>query len=352
MTVSSIDIKNNRIEVFDIAKGLGILLMVMGHTGFGMGFDKIIHTFHMPLFFFISGYFYRPEKNKDFKKYLIHQINVLLVPYLIFAIFYETLHYIYVGEISVQYFVKSVLSSNHNRIDVAGALWFLMALFSAKIIYNILEHKIKSISSLTIVILVISLLSMTFRRYEIFLPLCLDSALSMLIVIHVGYLFYIYRDQGLLHKLSTLSPLLIIILSVLFFATGFANDHVNIRRNRYGIEVLYLISCFCGIILTMNLSRLLSAPSHKFLKIINKTLSFWGRESIVFLLINELFLFIASELFIVVGVSKEIIADNYIIRFLFMIVALICMSMVALLSRKPPLSFLFGNVKLFKKSNQ
>ncbi|MCM1139501.1 MAG: acyltransferase family protein [Muribaculum sp.] len=319
----------------------------MGHTGFGGGFDKIIHTFHMPLFFFISGYFYRPEKNRDFKKYLIHQINVLLIPYLIFALFYEILHYIYVGEASVQYFIKSLLSSNHNRIDVAGALWFLMSLFSAKIVYNLLEHNIKSISNLTITIITISLLSMTLRRFDIYLPLCLDSALSMLIVVHIGYLLYVYRDKGILHKLSSLNPALIVVIVAIFFITGFANDHVNIRRNRYGVEVLYLISCFCGILLTMNLSNLLSKPTHKILVLIKNTLSFWGRESIVFLLVNELFLFIASELFIVIGVSKSLVAENYLVRLLFMIVAMILMSVLALISRKRPFTYLFGKTKIF-----
>ena len=44
---------------FDILKGLGILLMIMGHVGFGELFSKYIHAFHMPLFFLISGYFYK-----------------------------------------------------------------------------------------------------------------------------------------------------------------------------------------------------------------------------------------------------------------------------------------------------
>ncbi len=348
MGVTQIDINKNRIEAFDIAKGIGILLMVMGHTGFGMDFSKIIHTFHMPLFFFISGYFYRPQKNNNFKSYLIHQLNVLIVPYLVFAVFYEILHYIYVGDWSLQYFLKSLVSSNHNRIDVAGALWFLLSLFSCKIIYCILQHRIKGLLPLTITISVISFLAMTLRKFSIMLPLCVDSALSMLIIVHAGYLLYAYRDKRLLHRLSTLSPGIFILVVILFIACGFLNDDVNIRRNRYGTEVLYLISCIGGIVLTMNIAHMLSKPANKVLTFLRESLSFWGRESVVFLLTNELFIFIVSEFFVVVGVSQSLVSSNLWFRAIILLGAMALMSLLALLSRKSPFTYIFGKKALFK----
>lgn len=352
--MGTVNLNHNRIESFDIAKGIGILLMVMGHTGFGDVFDKLINTFHMPLFFFVSGYFYRPEKTKSFKEYLIHQINVLIIPYLVFAVFYEILHYIFTGDFSIQYFAKSLLSSNHNRIDVAGALWFLLALFSSKIIYCLLEHKIKGLLNLSIVVIVISFVALTLRKFDIKLPLCIDTALSMLIMIHSGYLLYAYRGQQLLHRFSTLyiSPIVIISLITLFFATGLFNDNVLVRRNRYGIEVLYFISCFCGIILTMNVSHILSRQSNEIMSKIKGVFSFWGRESIVFLLINELFLFIASELFIVWGAPRNFVAENYWIRGLIVLGAMALMSIIALFSKKPPLAYFFGKMILFNRKKQ
>lgn len=346
--MSPINIKSNRIEAIDIAKGIGILLMVMGHTGFGGVFDKLIHTFHMPLFFFVSGYFYRPDKTKDFRQYLLRQINLLIVPYLAFALFYELLHYLYVGEMSWGYFFKSLLSSNHNRIDVAGALWFLMALFSAKIVYSILDHNIKGLFARTIVIGIISLSAMTFRRFDIYLPLGLDTALSMLIVIHLGYLLYVYRDRNFFHRLSNLSPWLLIAVLALFLISGLYNDHVIVRRNKYGIEVLYFLSCMCGILLTMNISSLLSNAGRCFLRKVKDMFAFWGRESIVFLLVNELFLFITSEMFIVIGFSRDTVEHNYWFRLLFMLVAMGLMSILALFSGKSLLGYIFGKKRLIK----
>ena len=50
--MGSVSVKksNYRDETIDILRALGILLMVMGHIGFGGAFDKFIHAFHMPMF--------------------------------------------------------------------------------------------------------------------------------------------------------------------------------------------------------------------------------------------------------------------------------------------------------------
>lgn len=50
-----------RLDYIDIFRALGIILMVMGHIGFGSKFDKFIHAFHMPIFFWISGFFIKKE---------------------------------------------------------------------------------------------------------------------------------------------------------------------------------------------------------------------------------------------------------------------------------------------------
>lgn len=51
-----IESNNKRVEYFDIFRGLGIILMIMGHIGFGRYFDYFIHAFHMPMFFFAGGH--------------------------------------------------------------------------------------------------------------------------------------------------------------------------------------------------------------------------------------------------------------------------------------------------------
>lgn len=49
-----------RNQAIDIAKGVGIFLVVYGHTIKGTEFRTFLYAFHMPLFFVISGLFFRP----------------------------------------------------------------------------------------------------------------------------------------------------------------------------------------------------------------------------------------------------------------------------------------------------
>ena len=73
---------------------IGIVLVVLGHTGdgFRMGSDIFpYYSFHMALFIFISGYFYNP-KNEDniwgTNGYIAKKVTKLLIPYFIWNLVY------------------------------------------------------------------------------------------------------------------------------------------------------------------------------------------------------------------------------------------------------------------------
>lgn len=75
--------------------------MVMGHVGFGVLFDKWIHGFHMPIWFFISSCFL--DTSKSMKLYILKKTKTLLVPYLCFGLFYEVLWSVISGAKSTGY---------------------------------------------------------------------------------------------------------------------------------------------------------------------------------------------------------------------------------------------------------
>lgn len=62
--------RQTRIEWIDIVKGIGLLCVILGHLSAPNQIARIlVYSFHMPLFFFISGYLY---KSKDLKKVIIN----------------------------------------------------------------------------------------------------------------------------------------------------------------------------------------------------------------------------------------------------------------------------------------
>ena len=87
---SELNIANNRIEYLDIARCIGIILMIMGHVGFSKRFDHFIHAFNMPMFFIISGYLFTLKHQEElfFKEYLIKKFKSLIIPYISFGIFH------------------------------------------------------------------------------------------------------------------------------------------------------------------------------------------------------------------------------------------------------------------------
>ena len=57
-----------RNQSIDIAKAVGIILMVVGHfNGLPLWFEKWIFSFHMPLFFILSGYLFKPKIDRRIK---------------------------------------------------------------------------------------------------------------------------------------------------------------------------------------------------------------------------------------------------------------------------------------------
>uniref|UniRef100_UPI0026EC4C95 acyltransferase family protein n=1 Tax=Enterocloster clostridioformis TaxID=1531 RepID=UPI0026EC4C95 len=76
--------KETRIEYIDLARGISIVIMILGHLGFGETFDHLIHTFHMPIWFFITGWF--AQNTKFSLRWVRKKTRQLLIPYFAFGL--------------------------------------------------------------------------------------------------------------------------------------------------------------------------------------------------------------------------------------------------------------------------
>lgn len=126
-----------RLKHIDIAKGLGIILVVWGHSLIEFG-HYIIYMFHMPLFFYLSGIFHRPGKYNELvtKKY-----KGLIIPLLIFIIVLFPMSY---------FSSESILRTMPPHLNgVFGPLWFLISLFFLSVIYHPMQN-IRSVPRLLI----------------------------------------------------------------------------------------------------------------------------------------------------------------------------------------------------------
>lgn len=132
--MSSVENKS-RVTYLDLAKGVGIILVVLGHMENIPGELRIwISSFHMPLFFVISGMLIamKKEENRTLSDNLVKKAKGILIPYMWFSFIYIPIDImnLYIQNVDKHTFVQNILDS----VTMAGVsvMWFLPALFIAE----------------------------------------------------------------------------------------------------------------------------------------------------------------------------------------------------------------------------
>lgn len=108
--------EHKRYDWLDLAKGVGIIFVVWGHTLFPI--HAAIDVFHMPLFFILAGI---TLKEMNMPTFLLKKIDSIFIPYVFFSVVSVPFSYIVPHE--------SIFN---------GPLWFLQTLFVALIMVQIL----------------------------------------------------------------------------------------------------------------------------------------------------------------------------------------------------------------------
>lgn len=148
---------SKRLTYIDIAKGIGIVLVVLGHcipdatspTGISVPayrwLHDVIYSFHMPLFFFLAGFMVsrqkmlaRAQKPLDLVR---KRISRLLVPYIFVGLCYAPFKMLLSRFANKPYDI-STLWQMVIGINPDGELWFLYALFVITVIAALFAFRI------------------------------------------------------------------------------------------------------------------------------------------------------------------------------------------------------------------
>lgn len=120
-----------RIQALDIAKGIGIVLVVIGHSINGDALlGRIIWSFHMPLFFIIAGMCFNNAKYTDLSILIKNRLRTLLLPAIIFTIIDILLLEVLIPE------KATALVESVKWQGFTFAKWFLGVLFMTEIVYG------------------------------------------------------------------------------------------------------------------------------------------------------------------------------------------------------------------------
>jgi len=136
-----------------ILTGIAIILVVLGHLDYdvlSIGGLFPYYSFHVMIFLIVSGYFYKPEKEKAVLKYVGRKALHLLVPYYIWNVIYGILSTILAGrgfefcnKITVMNLLVEPFLGGH-QYGFNFAAWFVPALFVIEVI-NIFWRKLMSL---------------------------------------------------------------------------------------------------------------------------------------------------------------------------------------------------------------
>lgn len=283
----------NRYEYIDIAKGIGILLVVWAHILLVGWTHRFIYAFHMPLFFFISGYLFKRDKYNSFKDFFKKRFKRLIIPYLIYSVFTWTIWAIfrYITHSDVEsYFmplVQTVIAQGSGEFLVHNsALWFIPCLFVVEILYYFI-CKTGDFAAIIICIAFAVFNSMMASfygdSYMFTLPWNLDAAFYALPFYGIANTIQNhYSHEQLLTKVKQ-NPIIAILFAVmltaiLYYLSNFFRE-CSMGSSSYQCDFYIFIiraffGCFAVIIFSMLLTNL-HIP-----KLITMPLSWCGRNSL------------------------------------------------------------------------
>lgn len=299
-----------RLDYIDVFRGLGIISMVMGHIGFGGEFDYFIHAFHMPMFFFISGFFYRNDYRIG--EYITKKAKSLLIPYISFGAFHYV-SFIILNGFSAKPLIHLFTINTHGMPTSAGALWFLTALFWADIIYFLFDRW--NIKWLIIPLVLIGSISDQVLPYP--LPWALSASFVGMGLYWFGEMSKKYEDR--ITKLLNMNWWQILVVGVITTGAIFLNGDINMREGRYAFIPLFWVNALLSIYLGISISKLMCKTNQI------KWLISIGKNSIVYVCLNQVVIRVFVKIFSYFHMSKLV---SHLFILVFTMSILWCLSLL------------------------
>ncbi|MCR5337118.1 MAG: acyltransferase [Lachnospiraceae bacterium] len=277
--------RNNSV---DIAKGIAMISIVFGHLG-NERINSIVMSYDVPLFFFLAGYFLKKRSIVDFIKY---KSKKLLLPYSITAVIVCVLSipFSFFSGISwykevIQWFVAALYGAGFEMIKPVGirsigAIWFLLALFWAELLFIIIAD-LKRGWRFVVVVLMAILCTLTAQWF--WLPFSIQAGGFSVIFLYVGYLLK-EHEQQLRHFMGEKNELQFMLLFVSCIIWQYSMMHyegITLSNAKIGksIDVIVILA---SVYVVMFLSEKINAYTIG----VAKVLAFIGRNSLLFLCVH------------------------------------------------------------------
>jgi len=284
------DFMQKRIEWLDMAKGWGILLIIFGHMGTFICPVTyyphiVIYSFHIPLFFFLSGYLF--SVGKGFGDFLKKKLRTIVLPYFFFAavlLLYNMYEAKRLGKFTVPWLLE-----NCRKIliqDRYWTIWFLAAVFSMNLLMYLIVRLTRG-KELFVALAAVVCAAGGLLYYHLggtALPWDIDIAFASMPFFAGGWLMCRHSD-----KIDSLlsSKLRIIILFIPCIAITIVLGRLNFKLSHKAVDIcacnygnipVFFIAAFAGILATVLFSRLFTL----------RFISYVGRNSVIYFALHQI----------------------------------------------------------------
>lgn len=270
----------------DCAKGLGILSVIAGHVFTGLP-SEIIYLFHMPLFFFIGGYLFKPRAAKT---YLFSKAKKLLVPYVLFLLLFTIAmiasRFIN-NDINAHIIIKIIAMSIYGGEYLTGWLgvfWFITVFFISQQILNILVLHMEQKVIIAIVFISLCISYIVGKFVNMPLPLNIGVVFYAVPVMYCGLIARQWKKN-----VNIILPLAISAVGIYVTIAHPDIMKFNMKSSDYGLP-------FFSLLVSLGIITLISrVSSFRFAR--NPLVIFAGRESMMIMYTHQ-FIHLSIAVFI------------------------------------------------------
>jgi fucose 4-O-acetylase-like acetyltransferase len=259
-------------KTFSIFKALGILLILMGHTALKTPLFTFTYLFHIPLFFFVAGYFFNDTYIEKPLEFLRKKLIRLYVPWLTYGLLFVLLHNLFLhwNVIAYDFHAQKLIEPYslgdmlHKSLGVLtffawkepllAPLWFLFGLFSGLCVYFVVTWISKRLfpkhpeRCRAFLMLLCMSLGFIGNAYHFHLSL-LYRPMVIAGLMYIGTLYRLFQAKIRLSPWGALACFM-----VLLVATTFKYE-VNVGGMLFGNPFLFLAFACAGCYLTLWLSH-------------------------------------------------------------------------------------------------
>jgi fucose 4-O-acetylase-like acetyltransferase len=287
---------NNRSAYWDVIKGLGIIAVVIGHSGSPL--RPFVYMYHLMLFFFISGYLYNIKYDKDIYTFIGKRVQtqwVLAVKYNIFIILVHNL-FIDIGIykltdtqiFNLPAFVSNVANSVFlvNMDWMIGAMWFVPLLFFCCVLFCFVRYITRNMENglrrelvISLIIMLLTIPGAYLVQRKLNIQYRAQLSLLILPIMQIGFLLKHYSV-----KIPYKWYYALISVFVLIAVWYYKKVQVELSVNEIiGYGYFYLVSV-CGIYANLYLGTLILK-----LKKMADVISYLGQKSFHIMALHFIF---------------------------------------------------------------